>query len=471
MTIIHVLLAIFGLGILVFIHELGHYFVAVWMKMKVETFSIGMGSPIIKWKRKDVTWQLGWVPFGGFVKITGMELTKKGKGEFIDPYTVKGGFFSKSPMQRIAVVLAGPVANFLLAFILFASIWFMGGREKPFEEFTQVIGWVDPQSELYAKGLRPGDLLKSYDNKPYTSSKDLLYAAIFGGEHVLLKGTHYDWEKGQEGKEFTYEITPYHASKGIEGLMTTGIEANARYLIYDQVGTSGVNPLNEGSPMQNSGIRLQDRLVWADGELLFSMQQLSALINKNYALLTIMRNNEVFLSRQPRVLAADLLLPRSVRGDLEDWQYEAGLHISFPKLFVLPYVITDQGYVENAISFIDQECQFAAFPLYTYSAIEEPLQAGDKILAVDGVPFTTPAKMLEVLQEHKVHMIVQGGVPLATRVLWKEEDGLFEQEFPIEEINRLAAAIGQKGEGKKEEDNQLHFIRNNREEAVRKKRP
>jgi regulator of sigma E protease len=445
MSLIYILLALFGLGLLVFIHELGHYFVAKWCGMRVEVFSIGFGSPLFKWKRDTVIWQIGWLPFGGYVKIAGMELTKKNKHEYVDPYTIEGGFFAQPPLKRIAVAIAGPLANFILAFLLFTAIWAFGGREKAFTEFTQIVGWVDPHSELYAKGLRPGDLIQSYDGKKYSSSKDLLYAAMFSGKKVELKGEHIDWSKGTT-TPFDYSIEPYPSSKGIEGIMTTGIEANARYLLYDQVGSTGKNELMPGSPMTDSGIRLGDRLVWADGELLFSMEQLSYLINKSYSLLTVERDGKLFLTRQPRVRTSEFLLSPQIKGEIVDWQYTADLKKPFSHLLVLPYIINDEGYIESSLKFIDEGSQKKAFALHSYADVEEPLHRGDRIIAIDGKPFTSQADMLKIVQGHKVHLIVEGGKSLK-KISWKHEDSHFKNEFNIEAIEQVAALIGQGGGG------------------------
>ena len=68
MTIPYIILALLGLSFLVFIHEMGHYLVAKWTGMKVEVFSIGFGKAIKSWDVGGVKWQIGWLPFGGFVK-------------------------------------------------------------------------------------------------------------------------------------------------------------------------------------------------------------------------------------------------------------------------------------------------------------------------------------------------------------------------------------------------------------------
>lgn len=268
MTLFYFVLAAIALGVLVFFHELGHYMVAKWVGMSVETFSIGFGHPIIKWRWNDSDWQVGWLPLGGYVKIKGMELSKKEKGREIDPYDIPDGFFSHSPLKRIMVIAAGPVTNFILAFLFFALIWLSGGREKSFAEYTQLVGWVDPSSEIYALGVRPGDKLVEYNGKPFHGPKDLIYAAMLGGKKVDLKGYHVDYKNNQE-VPFSYTIETYPANNLGDGVLTTGITNTASYLIYDRFSNGMDNPLPEGSPMQKSGIQYKDRLVWADGQILF----------------------------------------------------------------------------------------------------------------------------------------------------------------------------------------------------------
>lgn len=92
MSMIYILLAILGLGFLVFIHELGHYWVARRKGMRVEAFAIGFGKPIFTWVRDGVQWHICMLPFGGYVKIAGMQ--KEGSRE---PSEIADGFYGKKP--------------------------------------------------------------------------------------------------------------------------------------------------------------------------------------------------------------------------------------------------------------------------------------------------------------------------------------------------------------------------------------
>lgn len=439
MTILYFILAAIGLGILVFIHELGHYFAAKLTGMTVEVFSIGFGKPILKWRWHQVDWQLGWLPFGGYVKIAGMEFGKKDKYTYNDPYSIPNGFFTKAPWKRIIVACAGPFANFLLAFLIFTLLWVSGGREKPFSEFTHIIGWVDPQSELYELGVRPGDELASYNGRPYTNSKDLLYAAMLSGKKIILSGYHVDYAS-QTKKPFTYTIHGYQMPNFPKGILTTGIATTARYLIYDRFPNGAENGLPPGSPMLNSGIEYGDRLAWADGDYLFSMDQLSHIINQGKAFLTVKRDNEIILTKQPRVLASDLLLPAHVKNEIIDWQYETGLHKQSQDLYMLPYVLSSEGYVESQLEFIDERDQKTAFTADT--KLELPLKPGDRIIAVDGVTVNKGYEILEKLQQHHVVIIVEKNQPIASKISWKNGDKVFEEPRHFQPIAALTKGIG-----------------------------
>src|SRR5277367_1809379 len=169
-SFLYVVLAAFGLGLLIFIHEYGHYWMARRQGMTIEAFSIGFGKPFYSWESNGVKWQLCWLPFGGYVRIAGME--KKGN---LEPYQIPDGFYGKKPWARIQVAAIGPIVNLAFAFLAFCILWMTGGREKSFSEFTHVIGWVDPCSGLYQADVRSGDAIADLNGRPFRSFQDLLY--------------------------------------------------------------------------------------------------------------------------------------------------------------------------------------------------------------------------------------------------------------------------------------------------------
>lgn len=425
-------LAILGLGFLVFIHELGHYWIARKEGMKIEVFSIGFGKALYTWERNGVKWMICMLPFGGYVRIAGMQ--REGSRE---PYEIADGFYGKHPWQRIKVALAGPLVNIAFAFLAFAALWVVGGRTKQFSEFTSRIGWVDPQSALYQLGVRPGDVIQRYDGRPFHGFKDLLVASLMDDKTTRIEGYKIDYETGQK-TNFDYTLKTYENPQFTkEKLLTIGVLTPASYLIYDG---RGHGPFL-GSPLSGSGIESGDRILWADGEMIFSVQQLSALTNESTVFLTIQRAGQIFHTKVPRIQLNDLKMTAFEKAEIGDWQYEAGLKGKLKDLYFIPYNLSPDGIVESRLDFLDPNDQEAAFQKCQRCAHFIPLEEGDRILAVDGNSFRTTHQFLADLQSRRVLMIVKRDKVVGAPVLWTQVDEYFE-DFSIPSLASLIAAIG-----------------------------
>ncbi len=284
-NVLYLILAALGLGVLVFIHELGHYFVARREGMKVEAFSIGFGRALKSWEKDGVKWQICWIPFGGYVRIAGME--KKGN---LEPYQIEDGFYGKSPLSRIKVAAAGPLVNIVFSFLVFCVIWTFGGREKPFSEYTGFIGWVDVRSDLHKTGVNPGDKITTYGGRAFEGFGQLLSSAFLDSDVQMIEGYKIDYFKStQEPFSYTFEFG--RNLKGLEKFAVVASVINpATYLIYrpDIVMTS--------SPLKEAGILPGDRVLWVDGELVFSRRQLTVVVIEPISLLSVLRGNKLFLT-------------------------------------------------------------------------------------------------------------------------------------------------------------------------------
>lgn len=436
-SILYVILAILGLSFLIFIHELGHYFMARRVGMRVETFSIGIGKPLYSWMRDGVKWQIGWLLFGGYVKIVGTDATDK------DPYEVKDGFFGSKPLDRIKVAFMGPLVNIIFALLAFAALWMVGGRDKSFHEYTHKIGWIDPKSELYQKGLRPGDEVTAYNGQSFQSSKDHLMAPMTADGDLVVHGNRVNFHT-QERTPFTYTVKPYSNPNVLDkDILTSGILQPASYLVYNRLPNGKDNPLPEGSPMKDSGIQYGDRIVWVDGVPIYSMMQLSHVLNDGKALLTIKRGQETLLRRVPRVMAEELKLDAEFKEELIDWQFEAELNtVKIQKLYTIPYNLNNECLVESRVKFIDKDNEEEAFPKEPDSVLELPLEDGDKILAVDGIPVTYSYEILSHLQQRHVSIIVERDEKLAEVPVWQESDKLFDEQYSWNNLQKLVSQIG-----------------------------
>ncbi|MGD0107162.1 MAG: RIP metalloprotease RseP [Rhodopila sp.] len=158
------------LGVLVFVHELGHYLAARWRGVRVETFSIGFGQAIASWNdRSGTVWKVGWLPLGGYVKLHGQERPQD-VAEDVRAQWIPGQTFHDKPvLSRAIVVAAGPIANFLLAMVLFAGLFIVLGTPVT----LPVVGAVLPDSAASRAGLMVNDRVVSIGDAPIHTFEDL----------------------------------------------------------------------------------------------------------------------------------------------------------------------------------------------------------------------------------------------------------------------------------------------------------
>ncbi len=160
------------LGVLVFVHELGHYLAARWRGVFVETFSIGFGQAIATWTdRLGTRWKLAWIPLGGYVKLHGQERPQDATPDERARWRVGQTFHEKSVLSRAIIIAAGPLANFLLAAVLFTALF--AGQGRPVPAMTSVIGEVAADSAASRAGLEPDDAIQSIDGEPTPRFADL----------------------------------------------------------------------------------------------------------------------------------------------------------------------------------------------------------------------------------------------------------------------------------------------------------
>ena len=130
---------IFVLGVLIFIHELGHFAVAKWVGVRVEKFSLGFGKKVFGFKRGDTEYLVSMLPLGGYVKMAGDEPDEDREGA---PYE----FLSKSVLERAAIVVAGPLMNVVLAAVLMVLPYIIGVSIEKYMVEPVKISWMDKGS-------------------------------------------------------------------------------------------------------------------------------------------------------------------------------------------------------------------------------------------------------------------------------------------------------------------------------------
>ena len=193
-----VLAFIVVLGVLVFVHELGHYLAARWRGVMVETFSIGFGPRIWGWTdRHGTVWKISCLPLGGYVKLHGQERPQDVPAEERARWVTGRTFHEKSVGSRAIVIAAGPIANFLLAMVVFAGLFTSIG--KPIT--LPVVGGVMENSAAAKAGLVANDRIVSIGGAPLNTFEDL--------QHIVTQ--HPDAQMSmtvsRDGKEITLPVT------------------------------------------------------------------------------------------------------------------------------------------------------------------------------------------------------------------------------------------------------------------------
>jgi len=155
------------IGILILIHELGHFFVARWTGVGVERFSIGFGPVLLRWRGKETEYALSAIPMGGYVKMMGEESPLEGGTQ--PDYDPNKAFALKPLWARFLIVFAGPGMNLVLAVVIFAIVLATLGRPV----WPAVVGRVTEGSPAAAAGLRTGDLVTAVNGRPIAYWEDL----------------------------------------------------------------------------------------------------------------------------------------------------------------------------------------------------------------------------------------------------------------------------------------------------------
>ncbi|MDP1568377.1 MAG: RIP metalloprotease RseP [Vicinamibacterales bacterium] len=247
----------FVLGVLVFVHELGHFMMARWHGVRVLTFSLGFGPKLLSMRRGDTEYCVAAIPLGGYVKMAGENPEDPRSGSDDE-------FLSKSKWQRFQILIMGPVMNLLLAVVLLWVVLLQGAQVAAFQDEPVVIGVVQPGSPAEQAGLRPGDRVMSVAGSE-TATWDQFSLAI---------GTRPDRDT---------ELVVMR--EGLDVRMTVRPNATTRY----EVGDIGVLPdvypsigtVNPGDPADRAGLKAGDVLVSVAGERMVFAQHVSAAISKS----------------------------------------------------------------------------------------------------------------------------------------------------------------------------------------------
>ncbi|MEE9314687.1 MAG: RIP metalloprotease RseP [Rhizobiaceae bacterium] len=194
---------VFVLTIVVFFHELGHFLVARWNKVKVEAFAVGIGPELIGFNDKHNTrWKLCAIPFGGYVKFLGdADVSSRPDHEALNQLGAderEGAFEHKALWRRAAVVAAGPIANFILASIIYTAVFSYYGEYK----LAPIVGKIIEKSAAEEAGMKIGDRVVAIEGTKIDSFLDI-------GRHTYVgTGAALKFEILRDSKTLFLNVTP-----------------------------------------------------------------------------------------------------------------------------------------------------------------------------------------------------------------------------------------------------------------------
>ncbi|MBO7509179.1 MAG: site-2 protease family protein [Alphaproteobacteria bacterium] len=180
-TITTIVALLIVLGIVVFIHELGHFMAARWAGVRVDAFSIGFGPAIIKWHDKRGTvWKIACLPLGGYVSIYGQEdMFNRKKYNELPKNKKVGHYLSVPAWKQFIIIAAGVFMNFILAWAIYSSIFMF----KPRNVQLPVVGQVVQGTVAFNAGIKPGDVIVQIDDERITNWGELVIAKELAGTH------------------------------------------------------------------------------------------------------------------------------------------------------------------------------------------------------------------------------------------------------------------------------------------------
>ena len=248
---------VFVLGVLVFVHEFGHYMMARRIGVRVITFSLGFGPKLLTVRRGDTDYCISAIPLGGYVKMAGENPDDPRSGRDDE-------FLSKTKWERFQVLIMGPTMNIILAIVVMALVLYQGADVPAYEQEPPIVGTVLDGSPAEAGGIQAGDLIVSVGGRAVPTWEDLFIAVMPRAEReleVLIR---------RGGRQVVTQVVP---------------EARTRF----EMGDLGILPVMRaqvvsvipGDPADRADVKPGDVIIAVDGEPVTRDNPLVETINRN----------------------------------------------------------------------------------------------------------------------------------------------------------------------------------------------
>jgi len=242
------------IGVMIIIHELGHYWAARWFDVRVEAFSFGFGPRLFGFRKGETDFRFSAILFGGYVKMTGEQM---GDENTDDPRS----FLSKPRWQRLVIAFAGPFMNVILAVVLLTGLFMVKYERMADSDLRLAVGHVMHDSPANKAGIQEGDIIIRFDGKDNPTWEDISL------REVSSAGRHLAVTLERNGKTIETTVTPVLDEAA--GIGSVGWSPRAQV---------EVGELSPGMPAQKAGVEKGDLLISANGQIIHSIYAFTDMI-------------------------------------------------------------------------------------------------------------------------------------------------------------------------------------------------
>ncbi|MBI3665991.1 MAG: RIP metalloprotease RseP, partial [Acidobacteria bacterium] len=253
----NIIAVIFVLGVMILVHELGHFLAARYFDVRVEAFSFGFGPRLFGRRRGDTDYRVCLLPLGGYVKMAGEQPGDEHTG---DPRE----FMSKPRWQRLIIALMGPAMNVVLAVALLVGLYMVRFERLAVQQQAAVLGDVDPNSPAAKAGLREGDRIVAIDGKQNPTWEDVTMEVVSSAKRPI------DLRVERAGKQFDISLTP-----------TLDPNMGIGYTGWAEQVPIQLGDIAPGMPAEKGGLKSGDVLVAVNGEPIQSRRKLPEVLQQS----------------------------------------------------------------------------------------------------------------------------------------------------------------------------------------------
>ncbi len=242
------------IGVMILVHEFGHYGAARFFDVRIEVFSFGFGPRLFGFKRGETDFRFSAILFGGYVKMAGEQPTDE---NIDDPRA----FLAKPRWQRLVIAFAGPAMNLVLAVALVTGMFMVRFPKAPPAAQEGMVGWVVPKTPAAKAGIREGDKIVTIADQQHPSWEDITIKEISSANHPLAVRIERD------GRQFWTTVTPkldLRSGLGIAG--------------WQQQGEIEILEVSPGRPAEKAGLQKGDILLQANNQPLRSPEGLRRVV-------------------------------------------------------------------------------------------------------------------------------------------------------------------------------------------------